>query len=472
MKEGDELAIKKITVRWFLNSFSIILLMLVTITVIAAFSIKSFYYSTTRQFIESRAQAISSQIIKYASDSSYDFTSSVSGLVQGFSDKDKMELMALDGEGNITITSSGFAVAEKIDMPDFELAKESDSGVGEYQGVINGEKVMAITYINPEGDPSLYAFRYVISLAKIDAQIMMIGIILCVIVLGVILLVVWSSSYFLNSIVTPIGEIGKTAKKIAGGDFESRLKKKTDDEIGELCDAINNMAGELAATEEMKNGFISSVSHELRTPLTAIKGWSETIMYAPDDPEITEKGMRVITGETERLSNMVEELLDFSRMQSGRLSVIMNKMDPLAELTDAVLMYVQKAKREGIALQYDEPDSLPVIVGDKNRLKQVFVNVIDNAIKYSDEGDTVTVDAYADGDFVCITVADTGCGIKAADLPKIKTKFYKANLTRRGSGIGLALADEIVKMHGGSLELESEENVGTTVFIKLPINQI
>ena len=195
-------------------------------------------------------------------------------------------------------------------------------------------------------------------------------------------------------------------------------------------------------------------------------------MYAPDDPEITEKGMRVITGETERLSNMVEELLDFSRMQSGRLSVIMNKMDPLAELTDAVLMYVQKAKREGIALQYDEPDSLPVIVGDKNRLKQVFVNVIDNAIKYSDEGDTVTVDAYADGDFVCITVADTGCGIKAADLPKIKTKFYKANLTRRGSGIGLALADEIVKMHGGSLELESEENVGTTVFIKLPINQI
>ena len=472
MKEGDELAIKKITVRWFLNSFSIILLMLITITVIAAFSIKGFYYSTTRQFIESRAQAISSQINKYASDSSYDFTSSVSGLVQGFDDKDKMELMALDSDGNITITSSGFEVLGKMDMPDFELAKTSDKGVGEYQGVVNGEKVMAITYINPEGDTSLFAFRYVISLAKIDAQIAMIGIILCVIVLGVLLLVVWSSSYFLNSIVTPIGEIGKTAKKIASGDFESRLKKKTDDEIGELCDAINNMASELAATEEMKNGFISSVSHELRTPLTAIKGWSETIMYAPDDPEITEKGMRVITGETERLSNMVEELLDFSRMQSGRLSVIMNKMDPLAELGDAVLMYVQKAKREGIALEYNEPEDLPVIVGDKNRLKQVFVNVIDNAIKYSDEGDAVTVDAYADDNFVYVSVADTGCGIKAADLPKIKTKFYKANLTRRGSGIGLALADEIVKMHGGSLDLESEENVGTTVLIKLPINQI
>ncbi len=466
------MAIKKITVRWFVNSFSIILLMLITITVIAAFSVKGFYYSTTRQFIESRAQAISSQIIKFASDSSADYTSAVSGLVQGFSDKDKMELMALDSEGNITITSSGFAITEKTNMPDFELAKTSENGVGEYQGVLNGEKVMAVTYINPEGDNSLYAFRYVISLTRIDAQIAMVAAILCLIVLGVILLVVWTSSYFLNSIVTPIGEIGKTAKKIAGGDFESRLKKKNDDEIGELCDAINNMAGELAATEEMKNGFISSVSHELRTPLTAIKGWSETITYSPDDPEIIAKGMRVITGETERLSNMVEELLDFSRMQSGRLTVIMDKMDPLAELGDAVLMYIQKAKREGIALEYNEPEYLPVIIGDKNRLKQVFVNVIDNAIKYSDEGDTVTVDAYTDENHVCISVADTGCGIKAADLPKIKTKFYKANLTRRGSGIGLALADEIVKMHGGTLDIDSEENVGTTVLIKLPINHI
>ena len=466
------MAIKKITVRWFVNSFSIILLMLITITVIAAFSVKGFYYSTTRQFIESRAQAISSQIIKFASDSSADYTSAVSGLVQGFSDKDKMELMALDSEGNITITSSGFAITEKTNMPDFELAKTSENGVGEYQGVLNGEKVMAVTYINPEGDNSLYAFRYVISLTRIDAQIAMVAAILCLIVLGVILLVVWTSSYFLNSIVTPIGEIGKTAKKIAGGDFESRLKKKNDDEIGELCDAINNMAGELAATEEMKNGFISSVSHELRTPLTAIKGWSETITYSPDDPEIIAKGMRVITGETERLSNMVEELLDFSRMQSGRLTVIMDKMDPLAELGDAVLMYIQKAKREGITLEYNEPEYLPVIIGDKNRLKQVFVNVIDNAIKYSDEGDTVTVDAYTDENCVCISVADTGCGIKAADLPKIKTKFYKANLTRRGSGIGLALADEIVKMHGGTLDIDSEENVGTTVLIKLPINHI
>jgi signal transduction histidine kinase len=287
------------------------------------------------------------------------------------------------------------------------------------------------------------------------------------------MLVIWSSSYFINSIVTPVGEIGETAKKIAEGDFESRLVKKNDDEIGELCDAINNMAGELGATEKIKNDFISSVSHELRTPLTAIKGWSETILSSPDDREITEKGMRVITAEAERLSSMVEELLDFSRMQSGRLTMIYNKMDVFAELEDAVLMFTQRAKRENITLEFNEPAEIgPMIIGDKNRIKQVFVNIIDNAIKYSDSGDKVTVDGYFDEENIFISVADTGCGIKKSDLPKIKTKFYKANLTRRGSGIGLALADEIVKMHGGSLEIDSEENVGTTVEIKFPINNI
>lgn len=466
------MAMKKITRRWFLNSFSIILLMLCTITVIAGFSVKSFYYSAARQFIESRAQVISAQVVKYASDSATDYTAAASALVQNFSEKSKMELMALDDEGNVTLTSGGFALTQKLTMPDFEEARTSENGVGYFQGMIDGEKVMAMTYLNPAGDDTLYAFRYMISMTKIDAQVLLIDTVIGVIAVCVLLLVIWSSSYFLNSIVTPVGEIGKTAQKIAGGDFESRLKKKNDDEIGSLCDAINNMAGELAATEKMKNDFISSVSHELRTPLTAIKGWSETITDSPGDTEITEKGMRVITSETDRLSQMVEELLDFSRMQSGRLTVTPEKMDVLAELGDAVLMFTQRARRENITLEYNEPETLPLIMGDKNRLKQVFVNIIDNAIKYSDSGDKVTVDAYCDGKNVCVCVADTGCGIKAEDLPKVKTKFYKANLTRRGSGIGLALADEIVRMHGGTLELDSEENVGTTVLIRLPIHPL
>ncbi|MCI7351307.1 MAG: HAMP domain-containing histidine kinase, partial [Ruminococcus sp.] len=127
---------------------------------------------------------------------------------------------------------------------------------------------------------------------------------------------------------------------------------------------------------------------------------------------------------------------------------------------------------EDIELVYDEPEMLPFISGDKNRIRQVFINVIDNAIKYSDKGGLVSIQAgETDDGFVEIDVSDTGCGISPADLPKIKTKFYKANHTRRGSGIGLAVADEIISMHGGTLDIISEQGVGTTVIIRLPIEK-
>ena len=178
--------------------------------------------------------------------------------------------------------------------------------------------------------------------------------------------------------------------------------------------------------------------------------------------------MRVITSETERLSQMVEELLDFSRIQDNRLSLNKDTIDILAELGETVLIYQERARALGITLNYYEPEMLPFVYGDKNRLRQVFINIVDNAIKYSDKGDTVSVEAYEENNEICISVSDTGMGISKEDLPKIKTKFFKANHTRRGSGIGLAVADEIIQRHGGTLEINSEQGVGTTVMITLP----
>ena len=186
------------------------------------------------------------------------------------------------------------------------------------------------------------------------------------------------------------------------------------------------------------------------------------------DAETMQKGMHVIVNETERLSRMVEELLDFSRMQSGRLTVQPEPMDILAELGDAVLIYMEKAKREHIRMIYQEPEMLPFVYGDKNRIRQVFINVIDNALKYSNPGGLVTVSAEAIAEQIQVRISDNGVGISAADLPKVKTKFFKANHTRRGSGIGLAVANEIITMHHGKLDIQSELGKGTTVIITLP----
>ena len=301
----------------------------------------------------------------------------------------------------------------------------------------------------------------------VDHQLFIIFLLITLVVASIILLMFFSGMFFIKSIVYPVIQIGQIARKFAKGDFSERIEKTSDDELGELCDSINYMAEELSNTEAMKNEFISSVSHELRTPLTAIKGWSET-MTTIDDAETFKKGMRVITSETERLSQMVEELLDFSRIQDNRLSLNKDTIDILAELGETVLIYQERARALGITLNYYEPEMLPFVYGDKNRLRQVFINIVDNAIKYSDKGDTVSVEAYEENNEICISVSDTGMGISKEDLPKIKTKFFKANHTRRGSGIGLAVADEIIQRHGGTLEINSEQGVGTTVMITLP----
>ena len=341
---------------------------------------------------------------------------------------------------------------------------------------MNGEKLLSVTTVPSGSTEDFHSFRLVTSLTRVDTQITVVIILTGLICVAIVFFVGVSGSYFINSIVTPVGQIGEVAKKISAGDLNERLEPKTDDEIGELCKTINEMADELGATERMKNDFISSVSHELRTPLTAIKGWAEMLEDSSRegnvDIETMKRGMGVIIGETDRLSVMVEELLDFSRLQSGRMVLQPMMLDIIAELSEAVLTFEQRAIRENKELIFEESDDIIPVMGDKNRLRQVFVNIIDNALKYSDSGGSVTVTTRRAGDgFVDIAIKDTGIGIPADQLDKVKTKFFKGNATRRGSGIGLAVADEIIRMHGGEILLDSVEGEGTTVTIRLPIHK-
>lgn len=460
---------KTITQRWLINNIGFIFIILVAINIGFGVFVQNYYYSTVRQYLNSKLNMITSILTRYSQDSTVNISSEIRKIVENFSDKDKMELMAIGNDGMI-ITSSGFISDWSSGMKDYESAIKSETGKSHYIGKMeNGEKILAVSDVLTVKNSGFDVIRVVVSLNMVDKRILTYILTLSGVSLIVLLLMFFSGLYFVQSIVMPVRQIGITARKFAKGDFSVRIQKKNDDEIGELCDIINHMANELSEAEKVKNDFVSSVSHELRTPLTAIRGWSETISAMPDDLDTIQKGMHVISNETERLSQMVEELLDFSRIQNGKFSLNKSKMDILAELGDAVMMYNEKAKQENIKIVYSEPQMLPFVYGDKNRIRQVFINIIDNAIKYSDSGGIVSISAEEDIDKIRITVADNGCGIRAADLPKIKTKFYKANHTRRGSGIGLAVADEIVTMHDGSIRIISEENVGTTVVITLPI---
>lgn len=464
---------RSITGRWFRNNLGLVVVVFFILDIIFITTIQNYYYASIQQYVNNKLIAVDSILTRYYSDSSRNLSAEVRNTVENFSEKDKMELMAINKKGHIALTSSGFLPETNAYMPDYETAIDSDGNGTGYTIITqnSGEKVMAITfsitYLNSEYD----AIRAVVSLTEADNQIKYLAFGITAICLIIISMVAFSGIYFVNSIVKPIQDIGVIAENFAKGDFSRRIDTKSQDEIGDLCVSINHMADELSKADEMKNEFISSVSHELRTPLTAIKGWAETLSIDHDE-QTMDKGLRVIVNETERLSQMVEELLDFSRMQNGKFTMEKSKMDILAELEDAILIYGEKAKRDNIQLNYNAPEMLPLINGDKNRLRQVFINVIDNAIKYSDPGCIINVEATEIDGYIQIAIEDNGCGIRASDLPRIKTKFFKPNHTRRGSGIGLAVADEIVSMHNGRLEVQSQEGVGTTVIITLPTEEV
>ncbi len=448
--------------RLIINTLIIVTSILLALCITVAVAMHNFYYSQVSDYITNVATSYGYANVTTAEE----YEQQAFGLAEDFPMKNKVEVQFLNPVEQVIVSTSGYLPVGEGYRDDTAIA--GNTWTGKLQ---TGERVMAVSadVVSVSGQ-KIGKVRCITSLELIDRNLMLINAVVWAVSLAVIVLTVILCNIYVQSIIKPLREVGEVAHRIAEGDFKSRIELHELNEIGELCDTINYMAAELQTTEDMKNEFISSVSHELRTPLTAIRGWGETVKgLVYTDHAMVEKGIGVILNESQRLSSLVEELLDFSRMQSGRMTFRMEKTDILAELGEAVCMYEELAKRAGVMLAYHEPDSAPYVIGDANRLMQVFVNIIDNAIKYNHEGGLVVIDVIASDGFVHVSVNDTGSGIPAADIDKVKQKFYKANKKVNGSGIGLAVADEIIAHHGGKLKITSTEGVGTTVIVSLPI---
>lgn len=467
---------KKVTRRWLVNGLGVVAVLLLILEILAAFVIRGYYYEQAEHSLYTRARSFSDMLSSYADQDGWDFVSSARDYMEAFPDKEKMEFQILSAKGSVLASSTGFL--PKIAAPeDYRQAMQSfNNDDAEPKGVwigenAGGQKVLALTLLVFEEDGTVCgAIRYLVALDKVDTQITMLIFIMIAFGIAVIFFVMLSSAYFVSSILRPLSEIGVTAKKISQGDYSCRIEKRHNDEIGELCDTINEMASEIESAGELQNEFISSISHELRTPLTAIKGWSETLRdESMRDDELLSKGLAVISSEAERLSGMVEELLDFSRIRQIKETIPHEELDVFAEVQEVVFLFRERAQNEGIDLQCVEQEKLPTVLGDRDRLRQVFANIIDNALKYArTENGMVRVDAAPVPEGVQIVFSDNGIGISEKDLPKVKQKFYRANNQKPGSGIGLAVAEEIIQAHGGKLELESTEGKGTVVTVTLP----
>ena len=290
------------------------------------------------------------------------------------------------------------------------------------------------------------------------------------VVLAVFLIAV--DVWFIVFVSMPLKRLTEHANRIAEGSYGVHLEEFDEDEIGYLAEAINGMSEKAAVAENNRTEFISQISHELRTPLTAITGWAETIAFDPAVQGDSLRGINIITKEAERLTNMVKELLEFTRIQDGRFNLRLELIDIAAELEDALFTYGELMRQSGMQVNYTAPENeIALIPGDPERLKQVFLNLLDNAMKHGGEGEKIDVALKEDNGRVVITVRDYGPGIPKGELPHVKEKFYKGSSKNRGTGIGLAVCDEIVTRHKGSLNIDNApEGRGCVVTINLPMN--
>ncbi len=461
-----------LTRRWITHVFAVVVVFLLVLQVLFTLMLRYYYYQSVESALDSRAALYQRTMEMTATAETANWDTGSRELIAYFTDKEKMELQVLGVSGKVLLSSNGFVPNETVAPMDFRLALQSENGEGRWRGNVEGEQTMALTVLQKDADGEVVgALRYVVSLTLVNRQVLLLSLLLFGLILLIVFFVSLSGVYFVNSIVNPVAAVSHTARRIAMGEYDVRLDKHYDDEIGRLCDSINFMAGEIGAAEQVKNEFISSVSHELRTPLTAIKGWSETLQAAPEDQALASQGLAVIGKEATRLSGLVEELLDFSRMESGRITLKLAKLDILAELEEAVFLFRDRAARAGIRLEYCPCEALPPVMGDADRIKQVLVNILDNAVKYSRPDDRVRVEAAAMPQGVQIVISDTGIGIEPEKLERVREKFYQTDPGNPGSGIGLALADEIVRLHNGQLEIDSELGVGTAVTVMLPTAQ-
>lgn len=470
MKKKTAKGVGGIRRRWLRNSIGVVVFVVLVAVFAFSVSMVNYYYTSMFGALTNTTEAATDFLDDYTES---EYRSYVNEYVSAFEGRDKLELQFLSRYGNVQQSTSGLTANTTPGTQDvLDAINLHTTGTWMGKDPSTGERIMAVSSPVIYNDNVVGIMRVVTSLKLVDRQAA--TTVLLSILFGVVVLamVYFSNLYFVKSIVEPVVGITEIAKRIAAGSYGIQMEKGHDDEIGDLTDAINDMSLKIAQSEKTQSEFISSVSHELRTPLTAINGWAETILNGEmRSSEDMHKGMGIIVSEARRLTNMVEELLEFSRIEDGRFTLTVETMDLKAELEDAVYTYREFFRREGTVLNYDDgEEELPTMTGDPERMRQVFCNLLDNAFKHGGSGKRIDVTVRREGGDAVIKIRDYGTGIPVEELPHVKYKFYKGSSKARGSGIGLAVCDEIITRHNGTLEIGNAEGGGCVVTIRLPLD--
>jgi signal transduction histidine kinase len=452
--------------RLVLSYFFMILLTVVLFEVILLFSIRYYYYNSIEEHLKNHATIFSSFYKEYLEDNSLEEHAEY--IIDEYTTYAPAQIQIISMDGRLLADTHRSSQVQMKTFADVKTALNGNNA--QFTGTLGeaNEEVMAVAYPLMANNEQVGVARFISSLEPVK-QVFQTVILYLVLIGMFVLLVITLLSYFLaNTVTKPVKKITEAAHEMARGNMTVRAEKIYDDELGKLADTMNFMANELEQLEQVKKEFIASVSHELRTPLTSIKGWGITLHSMSEDEHMKE-GLEIMISESERLNGLVNDLLDFSSLSSGKIQLNIEEVR-IGELIDQVYQQMlPRSKRQFISLSFDLDNPEVLLKVDKDRLKQVLINVLDNAFKFTPQQGIVKIRSSLIEENFVIEVEDTGQGIEAEDLMKITNKFYKGKSKAGGSGLGLAICQEIVSQHNGSLTVMSVKGKGTTVKVQLPL---
>lgn len=447
-------------------NFMIIIIITVTILeVLLIYTVRQNYYGSLEGSLTNQIKISADLYAKYFADTS--LQENVLYNVDAFWNQSHAEVEIVDKNGSIVMDSLGVIPQGNGAINDIKDALNDKTG--KWVGTLYGQKIMAVAYPLKANNEIVGALRFITSLSAVDQDVQNTAYIFIAIGLVVVFVAGLISIFLANTIIVPLREVTEVAQEMAAGNFQTHSKKTHEDEIGKLSDTLNYMADEIVKKEQLKNDFISSVSHELRTPLTSIMGWAITLQNVNfQTKDMLNDGLNIIAQESERLTFMVEELLDFSKFVSSRVKLKKEEINLAYFMEHIKIQLTPRAVRENINFTVQYPENLPYLNTDPNRLKQLFINILDNALNFTSAGGWVAFSVQLRNEDFLFKISDNGCGIAADELSMVKEKFYKGKSSRSKNGIGLSICEEIVNLMGGQLEISSELDRGTEVVVILP----
>ena len=397
------LRIRGLRQRWLVNAVLPIVLVVIAIVTVYTLGVRRTYYSAMRSGLETRARVAADNFSSYGLKSYSEYFRYASITAETFEEKDRLELQFINVNGRVQVSSYGLTAGTQPGTSDVTEAVATGKPAS-FEGLDpqTGERILSVSAPLRFNGRVIGVLRYVTALHEADRSVLVSMAVAIGVALLCVGLAIFSNAIFINNVVEPVAVVSDAARRISAGSYGILIDNHYRDELGELVDNINDMSLKISQSEKIQQEFVSSVSHELRTPLTAINGWAETLAADPGaNPEQTQRGLNIIVKESRRLTTMVEELLDFTRMQDGRFTLRVEETDLLAELEDAIFTYREIFSREGIELRYECADDLPPIIADGERMKQVFCNVLDNAAKHGGSGKRIDVSVAAEKGHPC-----------------------------------------------------------------------